>query len=416
MSKLKKPISLETTFDTYSVDEVIGEGGAGRVYGGVSSDGSRVAVKVLSPENASNDKRRRFRNEIAFLTRNKHANIVTVIDHGIAASSTIVGPFYVMRRYTENLRTIMQRGIAAENVMPLFSQILDGVEALHLQRVVHRDLKPENILYDAEAKGLAIADFGIASFTDDLLATLVKTTPNQRLANFMYAAPEQRTSAKEVTSAADIYALGLIWNEMFTGEVPYGTDYRLVAERSPERTYLDDIIADMLKQAPKERPATIAEIKGLIQRYEAEAVSLQRLSTIKDTVVKSDEIDDPLALEPPRLIDFDWDNGQLTLILDRPVSEAWARALRQIGSYTCVMGIPPTMFEFRRDRAIVPVREESVQGVIDHLKQWLPIATREYKYKLEQAVAASEALSREELRRLREAEERRLRVLRDVKI
>src|SRR5215469_9912029 len=66
MSKLSKPLSFETIFGTYVVDELLGEGGAGRVYGGRSFDQAPIAVKVLAPDRASTDRRNRFKNEIAF--------------------------------------------------------------------------------------------------------------------------------------------------------------------------------------------------------------------------------------------------------------------------------------------------------------------------------------------------------------
>ena len=93
MPKLRQPTQYETTFDTYTVDEQIGEGGAGRVYGGLARDGSNIALKVLSSSSA--DKRSRFKNEIAFLQANKHLNIVTVLDHGLANNDQARVPFYV---------------------------------------------------------------------------------------------------------------------------------------------------------------------------------------------------------------------------------------------------------------------------------------------------------------------------------
>src|SRR6266851_262351 len=329
MSKLKKPVSYETTFGVYEVHELLGEGGAGCVYGGVGIDGTAIALKLLTK--ASTDKRGRFKNEIAFLLRNQHKNIVTVLDHGIQrGKGKLDGPFYVMRRYDGSLRDLMQSGIAPDQVLPLFSQILDGVEAAHFQGAVHRDLKPENILYERSTNTLAIADFGIASFTEDQLVTLVETTPAQRLANFQYAAPEQRSKGKRVTAACDIYALGLILNEMFTGDVPHGTAPRVIGDVVRELSFLDAIVAMMLRQNPTERPATIADLKGAIQRYQSEAVTVQRLSKLDGTVIKAGEIDEPLALEPPKLIGFDWENGVLTLVLDRAVNHAWVTALQQM--------------------------------------------------------------------------------------
>ncbi len=412
MAKMNKALSFETTFGTYVADELLGEGGAGRVYGGVDGEKRPVAIKVLAADRATTDKRRRFKNEIAFLQRNKHQNIVTVTDHGVDAT----GPFYVMHRYDGNLRDAMKAGVQPNQVMSLFSQVLDGVEAAHFQQVVHRDLKPENILWDRTKSVLAVADFGIARFAEDLLITLVKTGDGQRLANFQYAAPEQRVEGRDVGAAADIYALGLMLNEMFTGEVPHGAEPRGIGQVSAAHAFLDSIVTAMRKQSPEERPRTIAEVKSLIQRYQAEAVSLQRLSQIDGTVIRSTEIDEPLAETPPRLVDFDWKGGQLTLILDRAVTPQWINALYQMSGYSAVLGKPPQLFSFQGNKTSISAREHEVQSIIDNFKQWLPTASRTLKTQLEQAARRDEAARREQLRREHEAEEQRLRIRRNIKI
>ncbi len=416
MSKLRKQVSFETTFGVYVVDEVIGEGGAGRVYGGVGSDETPIALKVLAEKRATADKRRRFKNELSFLARNEHPNIVTVIDHGVARGGEIEGPFYVMHRYQSSLRQLMDERISPDDVLPLFSDILDGIEAAHLQGVVHRDLKPENILYNRDPRTLAIADFGIASFTEEILATLVETDPKQRLANFQYAAPEQRTPRQPVGVPADLYALGLILNEMFTGVVPQGTEYQSISSVSEELAFLDEIVAKLLRQAPQERPDSVGDLKGLIQRYRSEAVAVQRLSQIDATVIRADEIDDPLAHEPPSLASAEWDDQQLTLILDREVSQEWIEALRNMGSYSSLYGKPPEAFTFRGNQASIGATENEVQPVIDHFKVWLPKATQMLKLRLEQAAVRQKAEREEKLRREREAEERRIRVMRNIEI
>src|SRR5215813_3896067 len=96
---LAKPQTFETTFGTYIVTEQLGEGGAGRVYGGVGLKGEPIAVKVLAADRTSSDKRRRFQDEIAFLTRNRHERIVSVVDHGLTTDQGKQVPFYVMGRY-----------------------------------------------------------------------------------------------------------------------------------------------------------------------------------------------------------------------------------------------------------------------------------------------------------------------------
>lgn len=413
MSILKEPVELATAFGLYTVNEIIGEGGAGRVYAGTGDDGTQVAIKVLS--DTSSKKRARFKNEIAFLSQNKHPNIVSVVDHGVANTKKIVGPFYVMRRYQGNLRGVMGRGIAANDVLPLFSKILDGVEAAHFYGVVHRDLKPENILYDVN-HSIAIADFGIASFTEDILHTLVNSSEAERLANFQYAAPEQRVKSSKVTIAADIYALGLILNEMFTGVVPHGTEYRQIGSLAKGLEFLDPIVGAMLRQDPRGRPVSIESLKGLIQKHRVEAVSIQRLSQLAATVIKAGEIDDPLAFDPPQLVGAEWNNGILELGLDRRVTHRWVSALRNMGSFTSVEGRGPEAFTFDGLRATVHAREHEVQQIINYFKGWLTQATRQLKFELENEAKENEARRREQLRQERAAEEQRLRINQSIKI
>jgi serine/threonine protein kinase len=415
MQKLKEPISMETAFGVYSAVEIIGEGGSGRVYGGTGLDGNPVAIKVLSPERSTTEKRKRFKNEIAFLHANRHPNIVTVTDFGLAATSKINGPFYVMPRYRGNLRDLMEMADNPEVILQRFAKILDGVEAAHLQGVIHRDLKPENILWDGAT--VAVADFGIARFSSDLLFTKVETGPAQRLANFEYAAPEQRRAGAEVELPADIYSLGLMLNEMFTGSVPHGTEYTQIRSISESFAFLDGVVAQMMRQNPNERPKSISEVKGLIQRYRADAVTEQRLSKLTKTVIKADDIDEPLASEPPKLVDYDWENGRLTLILDRPVNHLWIDALlNHMGGYTSVLGAAPQNFSFQGNIASVSAQPEEVQRIINYFKQWLPVATSALKHQLEQKMRSDAEEKRRRLEIERRHEETRLNVLRNVKI
>jgi serine/threonine protein kinase len=313
-----------------------------------------------------------------------------------------------MPRYEGSLRGLLQKRLAPADVFPFFSQVLDGVEAAHLKGVLHRDLKPENILY--RQRTLAIADFGIARFTEDPLIAAVQTKPSDRLANFLYAAPEQRVPGGAVTATADIYALGLMLNEMFTGAVPHGTEYAKIGPASKQHEYLDQIVDRMLRHSPSERPQTISEVKTLILKYQDEAVAHQRLSTITNTVIKVGEIDDPLAYEPPKLVDAKWDNGTLRLILDRPVNDNWIRALHNMGNYTSLWGKPPEAFRFIGNQAVIDSSEQDAQQIVNHFKPWLPKATAALRTHLQQEATDKAARQREQLRQQREAEERRLRV------
>jgi serine/threonine protein kinase len=410
---LKKGTALRNAFDTYTILQQRGAGGSGVVYEVLDSEGSAFAIKVLDPTKTSSVRLKRFKNEIDFCSRNTHKNIIRVLGTGAMETGET---FYVMPLFSCTLRDVMSKGIRPDAVMPVFSQILDGVEDAHLHGVWHRDLKPENILCSPSADALVVADFGIAHFEEEELLTAVETKPGERLANFLYAAPEQKIRGKSADSRADIYALGLMLHEMYTGDVPLGTGHRRIADVAPASAYLDALIDLMRRQSPDERPATVADIKGIIQRYEYEAVTLQRLSKINGTVIKSREIDEPLAEVPPRLVNFEWDRGQLTLILDRPITSEWKNALYQMGSYSSVMGKPPGAFVFNGNRAVVMAQEHEIQPIIDHFKGWLPLASRTLKSLLEQAARKEEADRKEQLRRERAAEEQRLRVLRSIRI
>ncbi|MDP2816637.1 MAG: protein kinase [Rectinemataceae bacterium] len=413
---LKRPLEFETASGVYVATELIGQGDASLVYGGTAPDNMDVAIKVLYSERASTDKRRRFKNELFFLARNRHPNIVTVLDHGVERSGKSSKPFYVMRRYPGSLRTAMTKGLPQQQVLPLLSQILDGVEAAHLQGVIHRDIKPENVLVDPDINAVAVADFGVARFTEDLLVTLVETSAAQRLANFQYAAPEQRVPGREVGVPADIYALGLLINELFTGTVPHGTDYKQIATASNDHSYLDPIVEMMLRQSPDKRPPSIEALKVLIQRYQVESVTLQRLSALDGTVIPESQIDEPLADEPPRLIAAEWNDGRLFLTLDKPVSQAWVRALQNMGNYSAAAGRGPGTFSFNGRKANVASREHDAQDIINYFRQWLPVASRTLKYTLQQEARKKDEAQREQLRKERELEETRLRVNRALKV
>src|SRR5260370_4254575 len=214
---LRKSIVFETPFTQYIGTDIIGEGGAGRVYKATGDDSNAYAIKLLDSTKATGEKMKRFKNEVEFCRRNRHPNIIAVSDNGNVVDGKKDSPFYVMPLYAGSLRTLLAAGISPDKVLYYFSQLLDGVEAAHLQKVVYRDLKPENVLYDEVQDRLLVADFGIAHFEVEDVYTDADTSPNDKLANFQYAAPEQRRRGAKVEYPADIYALGLILNEMFTG-------------------------------------------------------------------------------------------------------------------------------------------------------------------------------------------------------
>jgi serine/threonine protein kinase len=419
MQKLKKPVDFETTFGTYTATEIIGQGGAGRVFAASDDEGNPVAVKLLNAETASKDKRRRFKNEIAFLQRTTHRNLVPVLDHGVSTVSGVAGPFYVMPRYDGSLRELLNEGIAPQNAIKLFGQLLNGVEAAHLVGAVHRDLKPENVLFSESAGAavsLAIADFGIARMQPDIQETLVETSLATRLANFVYAAPEQRQAGVQSGVPADIFALGLILNEIFTGVVPHGSDFRRIGDVHSEFAYLDAVVDAMTRQSPDARLVSVEEVKRRLRVDHEEAMLKQRLSTELNAVVLDSEVDDRLVTQPVRIVDFDWDNGQLTLTLSQHVTHEWADLFRSLGDYSAVMGADPSRFVIEGNKATVAVRATSAQDVINYVKQWLPKVTSNYRESILRARRNAAEREMAELRRQRERDEERLRVMSNLRI
>lgn len=405
---MKKPVTLRTAFDTYETTKVIGQGGGGRVFEATDSSGRVVAIKLLT--GVSSKSRRRFKNETAFLRRIQHRNIVEFEDMGFLSEKTLSGPFYVMRRYSGSFREVLGEDLPADKKLELFCQILDGVEAAHFYDVVHRDLKPENILHDEKTGVVAVADFGIASIPKKAQETEISTNAADRMANFQYAAPEQRTKNGDTSKATDIYALGLMLNEMFTGQIIQGEDYAKIAEYFPNESYLDDVVSAMVKQKASVRPQTIAEVKRLIARYRREFVNFQKLSQLDDTILPEGEINEPLALKPVSVSDASYEDGKLSITLSTSVNKLWRSHLSMIGNFKYSGSVHPHYTTIVDDKIlVVSVRGSDAQNAIEIVKSWLPEVTKrlyaflqeqnaQEKYELDKRLEADRARQEENLK------------------
>lgn len=257
------PQTFESAFATFTAEGVLAEGGTGKIFKVKDEDGAAWALKCLKPSVLSRQRLKRFKNEIAFSWKIKHPNIISVEDWGTTEISGTRVPFFVMPHFPSTLRQLMRAGLTRGSVLQWFEQMLSGMEAAHAVGVWHRDLKPENVLCDPSSNRLVITDFGIAHFAEPLLHTAVETSPSDRLANFQYAAPEQRAFGV-VDHRADIYALGVILNEMFTGEILQGTGHRTIGSLAPDFACLDALVDRMVRQSPSDRMASIAEIRTLL--------------------------------------------------------------------------------------------------------------------------------------------------------
>src|SRR5690348_1556990 len=415
--------TFETTAGTYVSEEIIGEGGTSVVHSVTDAEGRRWALKCLKPEQATSDRVRRFLNELHFCRNSQHQNVIKVVDDGFVARRDKKCPFYVMPLYESSLRPQIERGIAPDKVLTRFSGILNGVEAAHLFGVVHRDLKPENVLSDP-AGSLVVSDFGIAHFNSELILTMIETKPHDRLANVQYAAPEQLRRGASVDKRADIYALGLILNEMFTRHVPRGAGFVQIAGVAPQFAYLDDLVESMIQQDADKRPSSVDEIKRLLIARRNDFIERQRLDELKKTIVPTSAASHPFFENPPRAVDIDVEPraAQLTIILDKPLPAEWITAFQTPRTMEFIRGTGPSDWVFNngRDYARATVRmhphdlqqHESTQTIIDNFKSYVEFANMKFRENLQRAAQAEEARARkaqqdeialeEERRRLRE--------------
>lgn len=396
---MKKPKQVRTTYATYILDALLGEGGSGVVYGATDIDGERYAIKFISPEKANGEKLKRFQNELAFCSKHKHPHLIRVLDNGITVEGA---PFFVMPRYEGSLRLLMGM-LDPDRAMRLFVRILDGVEAAHRLGVVHRDLKPENILVNRDEEMPVLADFGIARFAEDELFTAVETKLQSRLANFEYAAPEQRSRGQTVGVPADIYALGLILNELFTGHVPHGTGFQRVQSRSAQYGYLDSLIDRMLSQDSSARPVSIETIKKELLAMGEAQVSLQKVSVLSNEVIPAAQVDDPIAADPMRIVGIDWKDGTLTILLNHVPNSTWRWAFTNMGGHSAVWGKGPEVFSFADRRATIQADQSDAQRILDYFKTWLPTVHQVYTSRLQGDLARQEQAKRDAI----EAEKRR---------
>jgi serine/threonine protein kinase len=415
MVKLKD-ISLTSTFNRYIALAIVGEGGTGVVYRVEDEDGNTFAAKCLRPSAITRVRMKRFKNELSFCENPPHANIVRVLDHGLAQIGPESAPFYVMPLYPNTLRGLMKGDLSQDLPLEIFSKLLDGIEAAHMKGIWHRDIKPENVLLDEHADMVVVADFGIAHFAEEELYTAVETSSHERLANFQYAAPEQRIRGRKVDNRTDIYALGLILNEMYTGELAQGTGFKLIASSYPRLEYLDEVVDRMIRQLPDDRPRTIEEVKAILRQRESEFFSRQKLSDLRNRVIPHSEVDDPLVSDPVRLVGADYGDGNLILTLSQPVNPTWVSCFKGIGTYTGILGKGPPYWSFSGDKASIPASERDAQGIVNSFKSYLDLANRDYRQKLEADLRKEEERNRRLIAQQIAKEEERRRVLDNLDI
>ncbi|MFB9069303.1 serine/threonine-protein kinase [Pseudofulvimonas gallinarii] len=204
----------------YRLVEPLGQGGMGEVWLAERADGEyrqRVAVKLLKRGIDTQAVLRRFLQERSILARLNHPSIVRLLDGGMSLDGR---PWYAMEHVDGETitRWAARRALALGERVDLLAQVADAVAYAHAQLVVHRDLKPGNILVDAEGAP-HLLDFGIAKLLEDTGDHTVTAT-GVRVLSPAYAAPEQ-ILGEPVGTATDVYALGVLAYELFTGRLPH---------------------------------------------------------------------------------------------------------------------------------------------------------------------------------------------------
>lgn len=248
--------------DGYSNLIKIGEGGMAHVYRGIQDSLRRpVAIKLLINELIFDvEARRRFELESYIIARLNHPNIIHVIDRGFSADGM---PFFAME-YIEgiDLNTAAKiRELPHANKIDIIIQVLKALSYAHQNNVIHRDIKPDNILIDDNGN-VKILDFGIAQFYDDQVHELEKTTSGTIMGTYNYMSPEQRESADNVTEQSDLYSVGVVMYELFTGKLPTGRFPDPTELNKNVNARLNRLILKCLNQSPQDRPGSAEELKN----------------------------------------------------------------------------------------------------------------------------------------------------------
>jgi serine/threonine-protein kinase len=251
----------------YRIVALLGRGGMGEVYRATDLTlGQSVALKFL-PEQAGRDQRllERFHSEVRTARQVSHPNVCRVYDIGEAGGHPFISMEYVDG---EDLASLLHRigRLPADKALETARQICAGIAAAHDRSIIHRDLKPQNIMLNKRGD-VVIMDFGLAAATDQLGPGDARSgTPG-------YMAPEQ-LRGHEVSVLSDIYALGLVLYELFTGKKPFEAENVRELLNLQETTQLanmssvapdilpeiDKVVKRCLEPDPSRRPSSARSV------------------------------------------------------------------------------------------------------------------------------------------------------------
>ncbi|MFT4176971.1 MAG: protein kinase [Luteolibacter sp.] len=262
---------LAAFFPQLEILELIGKGGMGAVYKVRQKALDRsVALKILPPGmGATPEFSDRFSREAKTLAKLNHPNIVTLHEFGQTGDL----PFILMEFVDGmNLAQLLKTGrVSPREALAIVPQICDALQFAHDHGIVHRDIKPENILLDRQGR-VKVADFGIAKMIETTLEPLADSTgtlSNATLAGKIigtpdYMAPEQLEHPQTVDHRADIYALGVVFYQMLTGELPKA-NLTPPSKKAQIDLRLDEVVLRALEKEPALRYQQAETLKTRIE-------------------------------------------------------------------------------------------------------------------------------------------------------
>ncbi len=253
-------LELAAIFPQFEILELIGQGGMGAVYKVRQRQLDRVvALKILPPgiggEGVFAD---RFAREAKALAKLNHPGIVTIHEFGCSG-----GLYFIVMEFVDgvNLRQLLKGGrISPREALAIVPQICDALQFAHDLGIVHRDIKPENLLIDRRGR-VKVADFGLVKLVGGdpqeeaaaiFASGFLQTEGGKVMGTPRYMAPEQIERPAEVDHRADIYALGVVFYQMLTGELP-GERLEVPSRKVSIDVRLDEIVLRALEKDPELR-------------------------------------------------------------------------------------------------------------------------------------------------------------------
>ncbi len=250
--------------DRYLIESQLGQGGMGAVYKARDTLlGRPVAIKVLAATELGTQGRTRLLNEARAAAGLNHPNIVSIYDAGEWEKTA-----YIIMELIEGESLNVLKGNPLETIIPFLLQICSALQHAHQHGIIHRDLKPENILI-TQSSVVKLTDFGLARTGASRV-----TTEGAVVGTVFYMAPEQALG-KNLDGRTDLYSLGIILYELFTGRLPFTAadpvavvTQHLYAPLVSPRVYnpslpelLEQTITRLLSKNKEDRPADAAEVR-----------------------------------------------------------------------------------------------------------------------------------------------------------